>query len=135
VPVDPFLGGRALLDTRDVELVAIHSIPAARTEYALLVEAECNTPVAPGNTRNPVAAGTDSFEWAARKRIPQVEADTSIFAPEVGIRTFVVVDSKRLFDPSAEDSTLTQQSPRSTTPHCLESKLNVSIVLALLHMQ
>jgi hypothetical protein len=115
-----FQGTEAVPDTRGVEPVAIHSILAVCIEYALLAEPECNIPVVLGSTRNRVAAGTGSFELAARKRILPVEVDNSTFPPAVGIRMFVAVDSMRLFDPdsSVGDSTLTSLSPKSTWSDC-----------------
>lgn len=115
-------------DTRGAEPGAIHSIPqAVAGKDTFLLEAECNIPAVAGSTRTRAVAGLGSFGRVAGKSILWVEVDSSIFPPVVGIRMFLEVGSKRLFDPSVADSMLTQQSPKSTWSDCREGKLNISL--------
>jgi len=104
-------GGRVLdivgaLDTRGVELVVIHSIPQAVAAVAgkdtFLVEAECSIPVVVGSTRSRLVAGLGSFERVAGNGMLWVEVGNSMFPPAVGIRMFLEVGDRRLFDPSVD---------------------------------
>ena len=104
--VDRFPDIVGALDTRGGELVAIHSIPrAVAGKGTFLLEAECSIPVVAGSTRTRAVAGLGSFERVAGNSILWVEVDNSMFPPEVGIRMFLDVGNRRLFDPSGPDST------------------------------
>jgi hypothetical protein len=94
------------LDTRGGELVAIHSIPRAVAvvagKGAFVLGAECSIPVVVGSTRSRLVAGLGSFERVAGNGMLWVEVGNSMFPPAVGIRMFLEVGDRRLFDPSVD---------------------------------